>query len=439
MIDYINLGDSNKGSEKDLIIKYVDIMKYIIDKKRNQENESTVILNEELNSLIERCANNSNIPTFSEFIQFFRTKSAFKCEEDIYRLPSFTRYLDVLNLRDKITFDDIQSLFSKDEIENFTTIEQVCFYFFRKRNNDEKLNDDDLFLLNSLPEYYIKPLVKFINPLKDKLIRYLYNEDISMIISNWNNICEKNAKDNPFSIYKILNKKMKSLEKEKNEILYFDKKRKDIDYKIDALRIQAIHFLKEASKQKLVEAQIELAVQYIKGYLLPYNIQKASEKLDEIDLNSDKINNETKALVNQMKISINDKKNEISTKNIIKNLNENQRSFFERAQQGHILSMLYVGFAFYTGLNKFPVVHSLSIYFYKKAASISADAMALLGYLYFRGIFFPHNLKKARKYFKLAAENGCVKAEIIDSIIRRHVWRSYLVEIDINYIFNNFW
>lgn len=50
--------------------------------------------------------------------------------------------------------------------------------------------------------------------------------------------------------------------------------------------------------------------------------------------------------------------------------------------------------------------------------------MSILGYLYYNGLIFPQNLKRARKNFKIAAEKGCLRAEIIDNIIRKHPWRS---------------
>ncbi len=43
--------------------------------------------------------------------------------------------------------------------------------------------------------------------------------------------------------------------------------------------------------------KIELAVQYVKGDLLPYNLSKASDILKKIKTT----NNQTKTLINQMK------------------------------------------------------------------------------------------------------------------------------------------
>ena len=118
------------------------------------------------------------------------------------------------------------------------------------------------------------------------------------------------------------------------------------------------------------------------------------------------------------------------------NLGEYQRNLIQKAAQNDVLFLSYVGFNFFTGHNEFPISRSLAIQYYRTAASQSADAMTFLGYLYFNGIFFPRNLKRARNCFRRAAENGSLKAEIIDSVIRKHVWRSYLVDFDINALFN---
>lgn len=151
-------------------------------------------LNKNLNSLIERSKSESTMPTFDDFINFF---------------PPYIRYLQILQLQDEIIFDDLISKESKD-YTSFNSIEQVCYYFFISRKKEE-LRNNDIFLLNSLPEYYIKRLTRFCRPLADKLIRYLYNEDISFIISDWKILC----KSNPFNIYKKLMTQIKKLEKQK--------------------------------------------------------------------------------------------------------------------------------------------------------------------------------------------------------------------------------
>lgn len=75
---------------------------------------------------------------------------------------------------------------------------------------------------------------------------------------------------------------------------------------------------------------------------------------------------------------------------------------------------------------------------YRKAARKSPYAMCLLGYLYFKGIIFPRNFNRAKNCFRRSAENGYVKAEIIDCYLRKHLDRTYLLQFEINKIFNDY-
>lgn len=427
LIDYINFEDEDKTSEKDLILKYADVLQTIIKKK--MEEEPGIPLNEEFKSLIERCAQKTNIPTFDDFINFL-ISTPFRGDFRYVHHEPYQRYLKILQLCDKIIFDDFLSR-NNDSIRNFDSIEQICYYFF-KNNEKKKLENDDLYLLNSLPEYYIKPLAKICPALSDKLSRYLFIEDTSLVIPNWKTLHDLNKDKNPFKIYKVLMKNIKILENQRKEI--FDtKKTKEISYKIESLRIQAIFYLKKASKQSEdAKINIELAVQYIKGKLLPYNLEKAFNILDSISI----ADQQTKTFINQIK-----EKTRLaikSIKDVIQNLNNEQKEKVQKAEGGDILSLFYVGFAFYTGFNGFPILHSLSIQYYRMAAKKSPDAMTFLGYLYFNGIFFPQNFRRAVKCFKRAADGGSLRAEIIDCFLRKHLWRNYLVNFQINDLFNDY-
>lgn len=391
LIDYLSMNDLYQNSENDLILKYVDMIKIIIDKKK--KDESTLSLNEELKTLIERCTNKTDLPTFEDFINFFKS-SCFRTDLKIDN-SGFIKYL---KSSDNELIDDIK------------TSKYLSFERF-----------------NILPEYYIKALSKDLDVLSDKLLKYLYNEDVSLIIPDWQRL----SLSTPIKIYGELMKKLNILEKQKNQTFYFSDKRKEIEYQMDSIRIQAIHYLKIASKESNdSKIKIELAIQYIKGRILPFNLEKALKILDSISMKNSRIEN----MIDKLKLSINNS----TIENLINKIPSNQKERLEKAKKGDVFSLLFVGFAFYTGLNDFPISHPTAIQCYRNASKKSADAMALLGYLYLNGIFFPQNLKRARNCFKKAADKESLKAEIIDSIIRKHNWRSYLVKFNINDFFNNY-
>ncbi|KAK8857732.1 hypothetical protein M9Y10_016140 [Tritrichomonas musculus] len=445
IFDYIDFENKSKCTERDMIIKYVILMQQIIKKKIDED--PTIPINDKLKALIYKFKNKTkqNLPTFDDFLNFFKNNS-FRGNDAIYRLPSIQRTFEILDLQDILIFDDFISK-KIDKIRDFDSIEQIVFYFLRNRNvrkkqtpklsksqiekieeKQKRLKDKHLFILNSLPEFYIRPLNLICEPLSHKQIRYLYNEDISLIIPNWKEVCINNY----LEIYKYLMTQIKKLEKQKNQIFYFDEETKKLNYKIEAIRIKAIDYLKEESKQSN-EGKIELAIQYIKNDILPINYEKALKILDSIS----NANDQTIALVNLMKFKIILSK--LTNDDFIQNLPESQQKIYNNAKEGKdVLSMLYVAFAFYTGFNGFPIIRSLSIHYYKQAAKLSPDAMTLLGFLYLNGLMFPQNLRKARKCFKLAADNGSLKGEIIDGILRKHVWRSYLVKFEINDLFENY-
>lgn len=135
---------------------------------------------------------------------------------------TYGKYLEVLELRDVIIYDKYIST-DKSYSLNYDKLEQICFYFFQNRKTKTYFSSQDYFLLDTLPEYYIKPLSKISQILYNKFIRFLYNEDISLIIPNWKKIYEE--KDF-FDIYIELMKQIDILEKQKNDMIYFNEKRK---------------------------------------------------------------------------------------------------------------------------------------------------------------------------------------------------------------------
>lgn len=148
------------------------------------------------------------------------------------------------------------------------------------------------------------------------------------------------------------------------------------------------------------------------------------------------VETQTKRLVDQMKEKLTSTIN--LNERMIQDLPEKQSKILEKVNNGDIISLLFVGFAFYTGFNGFPIIHSQSIKYYKEAAKISPNAKAFLGFLYFNGIFFPRNFRKAQKYFKKSSDDGCLKAEIIDGILRKNLWRIYLLQFEMNDLFTNY-
>lgn len=424
LIDYINLPDINETHKKDSIVQYSQFIQEILNKKT--EENSSISINDELKALIERCNSNDNIPTFEDFINFFKKKS-YRDNLNVFKDPSFSRYCQILDFADKIIYD---SSLSQEEVYSyvqFESIEKICHCFLSNNKEIKQLDQNDENLLNSLPEHNIIQLAKCFSPLTEKFKRYIYSEDISLVIPGWNKLAELE----PFQLYQALLSKMQELVKEKQRIDFYHKKAKEYEYKIEAIRIKAIELLKDAYKNSEdVNIKIELAVQYVKGDLLPYNVKKALRILTSISTDYLPTKTLVKGMINTLKQSDND--------NIRDAIPADQIKIFNKAEKNDILSMLFVAFSLYTGFNGFPIRRSLSIQYYRKAAELSPNAMMLQGYLYYNGIFFPQNLKRARNCFLRASEKGCYKAEIINCILRKHVWRSYLIDYDVNDLFSSF-
>lgn len=424
LIDYINFTDINSQThEKEMIKKYSEFVQEILNKKIQED--PMIPINDRLQNLIERCNQEENIPTFKDFIDFFKSDS-YRGNLHFYNDLKCQRYFRILNFEDLIIYDDLISK-KHSNCEDFDSIEQICYYFYNNRSEIKELNEKQKFMLNSLPEFYIKKMVKFCLPLTEKLKRYLYNDDLTEVIPNW----EKLDKSNSFQLYKELIKQITKLEKQKKEIYFVSKKVEEIEYKIEAIRIKAIELLKDASKQSdNPNAKIELAVQYIKGELLPYNLEKAQNILKSISTSDVQI----KKLIKQMKKKV----KEAIDFNVIEAIPVDHFDIFHKAEKDDIISMLYIAFSLFTGFKGFQILRSFAIQYYRKAANLSPNAMTILGFLYLNGIFFPRNLKRARNCFIKAMEKGCLKAEIVDCLLRKHVWRTYLLDFDINDLFKNY-
>lgn len=426
LVDYVSSENSNENAEEELIIKYFNVLDHILYLKKRQNPEMKI--NDELIKLFERCQQKTNLPNFHDFVSFFNI-SNFCSNEDIREKSSFKKYIDTLWYADKYLFfnDKYYDYYSRYFV-HYESIEKTLFYMYNSKNYNT-MDDYEIYLLNYLPEFYIKRILSFLNIFSDKFIRYCYNEDLSLACPNLNNIIDSNY----YKTYNELKKQIQILEKEKNNEIYFTKTTDKIDYKIEAIRIQAIDYLKKAVKQSNdAKVKIELAMQYIQGEYLPYNLTKALDIVNSIANADDKTNQ----LIIHMKEKIN---SEIESMNKISHkLSTKQKEKLQKAEQGEVLYLLFLAFSFYTGYDEFPVLRSLSIQYYRTAARKSPYAMTLLGYLYFNGVIFPQNLKRARNCFKRAADSGYSKAEIIDGLIRKHIWRTYLLKFDINDIITRY-
>lgn len=414
LFDYIILDDSDVMFESDLIIKYVDILNIIINKKKKQKPDT--IINDELESLIKKCETKTNLPTFENFIQFFQSKS-YRTNCDVIDQSLFTEYLQLLEYTDKVIYDEklISEVDVWDSEYKCSSVEQILYYFYERGYCS--FNEENLFILNSLPSYYIRSMASYLSSFQRKLVKYLVFDDFM----NDSIIGEKNV----FLAYLELMEQIKKLEDEKNEHVYYSKRRKRLDIEIEKIRIKAINYLKKASSNSNdCKAKIELAVQYINGNILPYNLTKALSTLNSI-VGADE---QTQQLIGQMKNKIQSKIQSTLIKNILPKLPPKQKEILQNAEGGNVLSLLFVGFAFYFGFNGFPISRSLSIYYYREAAKKSPYAMYILGYLYFEGIIFPRNFKRARNCFKRSADSGYLKAEIVDCFLRKHLSRTYLLD-----------
>ena len=410
LFDYIEFEDSKKMNEDELIIKYVEVITTIIPEKDLQFNHQIV-------SLLKSVNQKENLPTFEEFVQSFNSSD---CEE---KTKISSNIFSLLKYKDKFGFNANVEFIENDEIDlKYKSIEEICYYFYEEK--PKILTVKDVFILNCLPDYYVKRLFTFLGNMGDFNMRYIQYDDL------FKNKVEN--EEESFKIYIELKEQIKDIEDKMDSLLFFDSKREELEYQLEKRRIQAIYYLKKSNN---LQAKIELAVQRIKGNMLPYNLAKAKDILDKIKDVSDE---KTKKIIKKMKEKNTEMLNEISIDNVLSNLPREQNEILQKARQGNILYMLFVGFSFFTGYNGFPIIRPLSIYFYQEAAKKSSHAMNLLGYLYFKGIFFPRNFQRARKCFAKAAKDGYVKAEIIDGIFRKKSCRSYLLFFSIESFFNRY-
>lgn len=427
LFDYINFDNSKKETENDLIIKYAKILKFIIDKKLRED--SNIIINIDLKGLIDRCQYKTNLPTFEDFIVFFESDD-YCYGLNIVGDKSFQKYLEALNYADKIVFDEKGYFENSPNLDSF---EQLCFYFYRTKSCGVLFGYEDILAFNSLPEHYIMPIARFHSGASNRYKKYLCYFDLSLTFPDWKRHYESNNDKNPFLIYKNLKNSLKTLLSQLNSKIYSIETKESLVNQIDALRIQAIHFLKKACKRSNnAESKIELSIQYIKGIILPYNLTKALEILNSI-VDADE---KTLTLIDQMKKKVSAKIQ--SNDQVFKNISQEQREILQKAEKGNVLCLLYCAFSFFTGFNDFPILRSLSISYYRKAARMSSHAMYLLGLLYFKGIIFPQNFHRAKNCFKRAAIEGYCRAEIIDCLLRKHFWRQYLLEDNISFFFKSY-
>lgn len=426
LFDYINIEEPNENYENDLIRRYADVVNFIINEKMKEN--SNLKINEEFQDLLRRANQTMNLPSFIEFINFFQTKN-YCTNVDVINTKSFEEYLSIFKYVDKIIYEG-KSYFNNPKEEIYR------YFYFTYSSFNSLIDSKAMIYLNSLTDNDIKKISAFYKPLS-YLEKFLVYEDLSLIIPDWTKLVQKHSDKNPFKIYNELMKHIKILENEKKEIIHLINKKEQIEHKIDALRIQAIFYLKKAYKMpnNNVKIKIELATQYVNGSLLPYNLTKAINILKEIN-DADK---STQKLINQMIEKIESVIQSSSIKKVLENIPQEQREIYKKATEGeNILSLLFCGFAFYCGFNGFPIMHILSIQFYRKAAKKSAHAMTLLGQLYLKGIIFPQNFQRAKNCFRRASEKGDDKADILDCLLRRHIWRRHLMRFDENIIIRQY-
>lgn len=201
---------------------------------------------------------------------------------------------DCPKLFDYINFDVSNKNYEKNMISRYADILNIIIDKKKNKNSDFSIHPGLQQLIErskgttNLPTF--DDFIKFFEsesyctntlffPVYSKIVKYFLNdfyEDLSLFFPFWKKLFQLYNDKNPFKIYKELIKQIKILEGERNDNIYLINKKDQIEIKIDALKIQAIYFLKEAfKKSNNVKIKIELAVQYINGSILPCNLSKA--------------------------------------------------------------------------------------------------------------------------------------------------------------------
>ncbi|KAK8896909.1 hypothetical protein M9Y10_014835 [Tritrichomonas musculus] len=410
-----------KCDEKVLVLQVGQIMCELYNRRCKKEGENDVQipdgLDPNLAQYIKSCYNTKNDrPTLTDlfnsltelfkgdpFVQYYLTKldsaDKFRYDHRVDRID-YTPF--------KIQLNDDGTFSANMYFDNNVNILHACYI------QEDVFSHKEYFpLLNRLPDSEIKLLLQNQkNPPKLFYEFLCYEREYLLLPPEYKKQFYSDKPEINFLIYQKLMEKTKTEEEPNNAI-----------YPI------ALKHLKMAAKKNNRDAKIKLAIHYLKGDLVPANFDKSLKWLKSVAFGN-------KEDVSRYINPINDKIQEIEAE--IHMLKLEQKSAIRNADDGKLLYILYVAFSFYSGINHFPVSASKAVHYYRQAAKLSPYFMCLLGGMYLQGYIFPRNLIRARHCFEKAALKGSVKAKILDSLMRKHVWRYYLSDVSIETIYNKY-
>lgn len=151
LFDYINFENSNKMDEKELIIKYTDILNIVINTQKEQKPD--FLINDKFISLIQRTEQKTDLPSFNDFIQLYSYKENGMFDKNLVD----NYYSQYLRFIDKFIYNE--KLNSFDDINEIESIDQIYFYFYS--SNIRYLTEKNIAILNYIPDYRIKEIYKF--------------------------------------------------------------------------------------------------------------------------------------------------------------------------------------------------------------------------------------------------------------------------------------
>ena len=306
----------------------------------------------------------------------------------------------------QILKDENGSFYSNIFFDNNVNILHSCYI------QEDVFSHKEYFpLLNRLPDSDIKLLLQNQkNPPKLFYEFLCYEREYLLLPDEDHNIFYSEKPETNYLIYQKLMEKSKT-EENPNKAIY----------------PIALKHLKIAAKKNFKDAKVKLALHYLKGDIVPANFDKCLMWFKSVAFGN-------KEDISHYINPINEKIAELNKE--IANLNPEQKKAIKKAEDGELLYMIYVAFAFYSGIDHFPISPSKAVQYYRLAAKQNPHFMCLLGGMYLQGYIFPRNINRARHCFQSASLNGSVKAKIIDSMIRKHVWRYYLSDVSIENIYN---
>lgn len=393
------------------------IRELLCRRRKKDDNEELPIpdnTNEKLVEYITNCdKEEEECPKLDDLFPLFA--DLFKNDKTI------EKYLEKLDSADKFRYD-----FNMDQPDYvpFKILKDENGHYYANRFFDNRVNilhscyiQEDVFnhkeyfpLLNRLPDADIQLLLQAQKDPPKLLYEFLCYEREYILLPEIKPLFFSSRPENNYLIYEKLMEKSK------------------VDSNLAIFPI-ALKHLKMAVKRNHKEGKLKLALHYLKGDIVPPNYEKALTWLKSL------------AFGNQENVSryidpINDKVKEIEA--AIKKLGPKEKEALQKAEDGNVLYLLYVAFAFYSGIDNFPISPTKAVKYYRLAAEKSPNCMCLLGGMYLRGYIFPRDLVRAQHCFEKAAVSGQIKAKILDSLMRKHVWRSYLSDVSIQTVYNTY-